>query len=103
MRGRIYQRPKSAMQSGEVGTGNWVLDYAQAQRLRNDPLMGWWGGQDTQAAQVSLRFSSKEDAIAYAQAQRIAFDLELPPVPPALKPKAYADNFRTGRAEPWSH
>jgi len=65
--------------------------------------MGWSGSGDTQA-QVSLRFPSQEAAVAYAEARGIPYDLEVPPVVKAdIKPKAYADNFRFGRSENWSH
>ena len=102
MRARIFQRPKTATQSGTAGAGNWVLDYASSRREQNDPLMGWWGSTSTQN-QVMLRFDSKEAAIAYADSNGIEYDLELPPPTKPIKPKAYADNFRWGRAENWTH
>lgn len=102
MRARIYQRPKTATQSGTAGAGMWVLDYMPAERERNDPLMGWWGSADTQG-QVKLSFATREDAVAYAEANAIAFDIEEPPPPKPLRPKAYADNFRFGRTENWTH
>ena len=63
--------------------------------------MGWSGGGDTQA-QVSLRFDSREEAIAFAERNDIPYDIELPP-PRRHKPKAYADNFKYGRSENWTH
>lgn len=102
MSARIFQRPKTATQSGVAGAGNWVLDYAPAMRERNDPLMGWWGSSDMQG-QVRLSFDTKEAAVAYAQANGIDFDLEVPPAPKPMKPKAYADNFRYGRTDNWTH
>ena len=102
MRARIFQRPKTATQSGTAGAGNWVLDYGSDQRETNDPLMGWWGGTNTQN-QVRLRFDSKEAAMAYAEANGIAYDIEMPPPTKPIKPKVYADNFRYGRAENWTH
>ncbi len=102
MRARIYQRPKTATQSGTAGSGIWVLDYGSNQRERNDPLMGWWGGTSTQG-QVLLRFDTKDEAVAYAQANAIAFDIEEPPAVSAMKPKVYADNFRYGRTDNWTH
>ncbi len=53
-RARIYQQPKTAMQSGRAGTHEWVLDFEPAPQ-QADPLMGWIGGGDT-LAQVQLRF-----------------------------------------------
>ncbi|HKM62670.1 MAG TPA: ETC complex I subunit [Acidisphaera sp.] len=101
MRVRIYQRPKSAMQSGQAGTHVWVLDYEPADRRRADPLMGWIGGADTQR-QVQLHFDTKEEAIAFAEKDGLAYEVELPHQR-AIKPKAYADNFRYGRLENWTH
>jgi ETC complex I subunit conserved region len=102
MRARIYQRPKNAMQSGRAGTQEWILEFEPAEPRRADPLMGWIGSSDT-LAQVTLQFATREEAEAYAQKNGIPFDLALPPPSRALKPKAYADNFRFGRMENWTH
>jgi hypothetical protein len=101
MRARIYQPPRNAMQSGTAGTHEWVLDYELASRRQADPLMGWIGSNDTQA-QVSLRFATREEAVAYAERNGIAYEVELPQVR-RVRPKAYADNFRYGRQENWTH
>ena len=101
MRARIYQPPKNAMQSGWAATHGWVLEFEPAEPRRPDPLMGWIGSADTQA-QVVLRFATREEAVAYAEKNGIAYDLELPQ-PREIKPKAYADNFRFGRMENWTH
>ena len=102
MRARIFQRPKTAMQSGLAGTENWVLEFPPIQREVNDPLMGWWGRGDPRG-QVMLRFDTREQAVAYAEANGVAFDVEIPPLPMKQKPKVYADNFRYGRPENWTH
>ena len=99
-RARIYQQPKNAMQSG-AAKEDWILDYAPASPRRADPLMGWIGSNDTQA-QVKLRFVSREEAVAYAEREGIAYDLELPHVR-KFRPKSYADNFKFGRSENWTH
>ena len=101
MRARIYQPPKNAMQSGRAGSDEWMLDFEPAERRVADPLMGWSGSADTQA-QVRLRFLTKEEAVAYAQKNGITYDLELPIVR-KVRQKAYADNFKAGRAENWTH
>jgi hypothetical protein len=101
MRARIYQPPKTAMQSGWAGTHQWVLEFETSSPLRPDPLMGWIGSADTQA-QVHLHFDTSEEAVAYAEKHGIAYDLELPQAR-RVKPKAYADNFRYGRIENWTH
>jgi hypothetical protein len=102
MRARIYQLAKSAMQSGTSGSDEWILDREPAARLTADPLMGWAGGGDT-ANQVKLRFPSREAALAYAERHAIAADVEIPPTRQAMRPKVYADNFKFGRLENWSH
>ncbi len=101
MRARIFRQGKTATQSGQAGSNEWVLEYAPSDRGRPDPLMGWWGSRDMMS-QVQLRFGSKEEAVAYAEGQGVSFDLELPPVR-VHKPKAYADNFKFGRPENWTH
>jgi hypothetical protein len=100
---RIYRQPKSAMQSGRAGTAEWVLEFLPQEAKRIDPLTGWPGSGDTQA-QVRLRFPTREAAIAHAEAGGYAFEVETPPpVKADVKPKAYADNFRFGRTDNWSH
>jgi hypothetical protein len=101
MRARIFQQPKTAMQSGTAGTGDWVLEWEATSRRRPDPLMGWAGHGDTQS-QVHLRFDTREEAVAYAERRGVAYDLELPRAR-SHKPKAYADNFKFGRLENWTH
>ena len=99
---RIFQKPRPATQSGEAGTHAWLLHFAPAEKLRLDPLMGWAGSGDTMK-QVTLEFPSKEAAIAYCEARGLSFEVEPTPAPPKLKPKVYADNFRYGRPENWTH
>ena len=101
MRARIFQPPKTAMQSGWAKTHAWILEFITTKPRRPDPLMGWIGGADTQT-QVRLTFDTKEDAIAYAERNSLAYDVELPTVR-RIKPKAYADNFRYDRVENWTH
>lgn len=98
---RIFVPPKSAMQSGRAGTRAWVAEFAPNEAERLDHLMGWPGSGDT-AKQVRLRFPTKEAAIAWAESQGHAWEVE-EPKPAALKPKSYSDNFRYGRAENWTH
>ncbi len=102
MRARIYKRPKTATQSGLAKAGDWMLEYEPAERERNDPMMGWWGSADTRS-QLRMRFDTREDAVAFAEANGIPYDLEVPPPTKPMKPKAYADNFRYGRSENWTH
>ena len=100
MRARIYLPPKSAMQSGRAGT-EWVLCYDSDLPERADRLMGWIGGGDTQA-QVRLSFATRDEAIAYAERNKIDYDVELPRER-RVRTKAYADNFSYHRTENWTH
>jgi hypothetical protein len=100
---RIYRAPKSAMQSGRARTHEWVLQYEPREPQRIDPLTGWSGSGDTNA-QVRLAFPTAEAAAAWAAARGIPYEVE--PAPPAradIKPKSYADNFRYGRSDNWTH
>jgi len=101
MRARIYQPPKTAMQSGRAETHEWVLAFDPASPKRPDPLMGWIGSADTQT-QVRLTFATRDEAVAYAERNGVAYELELPHER-RIKPKAYADNFRYERVENWTH
>ena len=101
MKARIYVPPRSAMTSGKGRTHGWVLEFAAAERQQPDPLMGWVGSGDTQN-QVRLRFDTREQAVAYAEANGLAYEIE-EPKPARIKPKSYADNFRFGRTENWTH
>ncbi len=101
LRARIFREPKAAAQSGQANMHDWILEYGQSLPRRTDPLMGWTGSGDTQS-QLRLRFAAREEAIAYAEREGIAYDLELP-VPRIRKPKAYADNFRFDRQQNWTH
>ncbi|MEW4448318.1 ETC complex I subunit [Qipengyuania sp. JC766] len=92
MAARIYQRPKSAMQSGKARIDEWVLEFEQSEARRPDPLMGWTGSGDTQA-QVTLTFPDKDAAKAYAEKHAIPARVHATP-PRRLKLQAYADNFR---------
>jgi hypothetical protein len=92
MTARIYQQPKSAMQSGKARTDVWVLEFAPADARWADPLMGWTATRDTQS-QVRLNFPDKDAAKAYAVKHGITARVFATP-PKSLKLQAYADNFR---------
>lgn len=92
MTARIYQVQKNAMQSGKALTHKWMLEFAQAEAKKPDPLTGWAGSGDTQS-QVKLSFPSQEAAVAYAEKHGIAYAV-IPTPPKTLKIQAYADNFR---------
>ena len=100
---RIFRSPKSAMQSGRARTHEWLLQYEPTEAKRIDPLMGWYGSGDTQA-QVTLAFPTAEAAAAFAEDKGITYEVEHAPiVHTEIKPRSYADNFRFGRIDNWTH
>ena len=101
MAARIYQPPKNAMQQGGAATREWVLEYLPEQPRTIEPLMGWTSSADTRT-QVRMSFASKEEAVAFATRQGIAFRLE-EPQKTELRPKSYAENFKFGRPDRWTH
>jgi hypothetical protein len=92
MQARLYQRPKSTMQSGRARTGQWLLEWERDEAQRPDPLTGWSGSGATQT-QVQLQFPTRDAALAYAAAQGMHVEV-VPLGPVRLKIQAYADNFR---------
>jgi hypothetical protein len=92
MDARLYQRPKHAMQSGHARTGEWLLEFERDARMYADPLTGWTGSSFT-AGQIQLHFSSREAALAYAEANGLSVEI-VPLQAKSLKIQAYADNFR---------
>lgn len=101
MPARIYQPARTAMQSGEARTKDWVLEFEPQSGETRDPLMGWTSSSDM-LAQVRLEFDSKDDAIAYATRNGLAFTVSEPKPRRAIH-KSYADNFKFGRIGSWTH
>jgi hypothetical protein len=83
MAARIYKPAKTAMQQGNAATRDWILEYAPEQPLTIEPLMGWTSSADTKS-QIRMSFATKEEAIA-------------------VRPKSYAENFKFGRPDGWTH
>ena len=101
MTARIYRPVKSATQSGTARTKYWLLEYMPEKPREVEPLMGWTASTDMKS-QLRLSFATKEEAIAYAERNAIAYRLEEPP--PARRPiMQYADNFKPGRRQQWTH
>ncbi len=101
MTARIFKPAKTAMQSGEARTKEWVLEFEPSSARDVDPLMGWISSSDTQT-QVRLEFETKEEAVAYATREGLAFTLTEPKPRKPIR-KSYADNFRFGRTDNWTH
>ena len=70
---KIYIPTKTAMQSGRAKLKNWVLEFDTKDSSIN-PLMGWETSSDT-LKQISLRFSSKKQAIDYAEKNNISYKI----------------------------
>ena len=98
---RIYCPAKTAMQSGTAKTQYWVLDFEPVAPREADPLMGWASSSDMRQ-QLALRFSTKEDAVAYAARNGIPYRIYEPHTRKPFK-RSYADNFKYGRMGSWTH
>ena len=62
------------MQSGTARTQECILEFEPQAARRPDRLMGWTQTTDTQG-QIRLTFDTKDEAVAYAQAHGISFQL----------------------------
>ena len=78
------------MQSGLGKTDKWILEFETKDSTKN-PLMGWESSSDTYT-EVKLEFSTKENAINYAEKMKIDFEIIEPKKRKIIK-KSYADNF----------
>ncbi len=98
---RIYQRGRSPMQSGQVRESTWLLTFEPQHRTEIDFLMGWTSSRDT-LQQVELRFTTLDEAVAFAERRELRHVVEVPRRH-KVQPKSYADNFRHDRLLPWTH
>ncbi len=92
MKVRIYQPSKTTMQSGRARTGQWTLEYELETRCEPESLMGWTASGDT-LNQVSLKFQSMEEAVAYAQEKGWDYMVQ-PAHARKVVPRNYGDNFK---------
>ncbi|PGH02965.1 hypothetical protein AJ79_07502 [Helicocarpus griseus UAMH5409] len=90
---RIFRPAKPATQSGTWGSHLWRMDWDILQKGHRweNPLMGWQSSADAMQG-THLNFSSKEDAIAFAEKQGYEYFVQ-EPNERAFRPKAYANNF----------
>ncbi len=103
MTARIYKPAQTAMQSGAARTKDWVLEYEPEAAREIDPLMGWTSSSDMKS-QITLRFATKEEAIAYAQRNGLAYRVVEPKLETASRRAvSYSDNFKTSRIGQWTH
>ena len=101
MPAHIFKPAKTAMQSGTARTEEWVLEHEPTAAREIDPLMGWTSSRDT-ASQLHLSFATRDEAIAYAERNGIAYILSEPQTRKPVR-KSYSDNFKFGRVGSWTH
>lgn len=101
MTARIYKPAKTAMQSGQAKTKEWILDYEPEEPRVVESLMGWTSSSDMKS-QLRLRFATKDEAVAYCQRHGIPYQVS-EPKPAARRGMSYADNFASSRRSPWTH
>lgn len=92
IKARIYKPSQTAMQSGRAKTAQWILEYETRSDKRPEPLMGWSQSEDT-LSQIRLKFSSLEDAQAYAEEKGLYYKVQ-PSAERKPKPRNYGDNFK---------
>jgi hypothetical protein len=101
MLARIYKPARTAMQSGNAAAEKWLFEYEPELRPAADPLMGYTSSADMRR-QIRLEFDTREEAVLYAERNGIPFTV-LDANESAPKKISYADNFRFGRPQPWTH
>ncbi|PPR77846.1 MAG: hypothetical protein CFH01_01336 [Alphaproteobacteria bacterium MarineAlpha2_Bin1] len=90
MKAKIFQPAKTAMQSAPK-LKNWRLQFELKSAKKIEPLMGWTSSSDTNQ-QICLSFSSKEEAVSYAEKNKISYVI-LEPKKRNISPKSYSANF----------
>jgi hypothetical protein len=101
MTARIYKPAKTAMQSGQAKTKDWVLEYEPEEPRVVESLMGWTSSGDMKS-QLRLRFATKDEAIAYCERHGIPYQVaEAKEI--ERHGLSYADNFAYTRRVPWTH
>jgi hypothetical protein len=98
---RIYKPARTAMQSGQAKTKEWLLVHEPEAPREVEPLMGWTSSSDMKQ-QLRLHFATKEEAVAYCERHGIAYRIYEPKAP-ARRKIAYADNFGYRRIGQWTH
>ena len=101
MTARISRPAKTAMQSGTAKSNRWLLEFEVSAARTIEPLMGWTSSSDT-LGQVKLWFDTKEEAIAFATRNGLAYRRE-EPKEAKRRPAAYSDNFKHNRIGAWTH
>jgi len=87
----IYQPTKSVTQSGK-GNNKWVIEFVSKSPKTIDPLMGWKGSSDMNE-EVKMTFSSKENAIKFAEKNNLDYKVYEPQARKLII-RSYSDNFK---------
>ena len=89
------------MQSGHARSQHWMLEFEPETARGIEPLMGWTSSGDTKQ-QLRLNFDTREEAVACAQRHGLPYRIFEPATKRTVR-KSYADNFRWGRPDLWTH
>ncbi|KAJ2461639.1 ndufs4 NADH dehydrogenase Fe-S protein subunit [Coemansia sp. RSA 2322] len=89
----IYRPSNNPMQSGRNASLKWRMDFDSLEKGARweNPLMGWQSTADCMAP-VRLDFTTKEDAIHFAEKQGWNHYVQEPQFR-VIKPKSYKNNF----------
>jgi hypothetical protein len=88
----IYRQSKSAMQSGKKNAKKWLMTLVEESNSRSiSAPLSWVASSDT-SSQLKFSFSSKEQAIEFANSKAYEFEV-LDSHEQIIKPKSYANNF----------
>ena len=103
MTARIFCPAPSPTQSAPEHSKPWLLVFDRESPREIEPLMGWTSSSDMKA-QIKLRFATKEEAVAYAEREGVAYRIEMPKADTASRRiLSYSDNFKPTRIGQWTH
>lgn len=92
---RIFQPPKTAMQSGKGKTERWRVEFETDDPLTAEPLIGWVQSSDM-SQQLRLSFPSLSEAIHFATVRGFSYTV-CNPCKVFTIPKSYVFNFTNPR------
>jgi hypothetical protein len=88
----IYRQIKSTTQSGKKNAKKWLMTLVEENNSRSiSAPLSWVASSDT-SSQLQFSFSTKEQAIEFANSKAYQFEI-LDTHDPIIKPKSYANNF----------
>ena len=88
----IYRQSKSAMQSGKKNAKKWLMTLVEESNSRSISAPLSWVASDDTNTQLQFNFSTKEQAIEYAESQGFEYEIR-DSFDQVIKPKSYANNF----------